>query len=64
MLRTNGNVEDHMNTISQHNRLMDEKAPVSKRKYHRPVLKTYGLVRNLTQATGTQLGDGGPNMMN
>jgi hypothetical protein len=34
-----------------------------KKKYQKPVLTTHGLVRHLTQSTGTKNGDGGQNMM-
>jgi hypothetical protein len=42
---------------------MDEKEKISRKKYRKPVLKTYGLVKNLTQSVGTSNGDGGPTMM-
>ncbi len=34
-----------------------------KKKYRKPSLETYGLVKNLTQSTGSANGDGGQSMM-
>jgi len=34
-----------------------------RKSYRKPALKHYGLVKNLTQSTGSQNGDGGQNMM-
>lgn len=40
-----------------------EKGETPRKNYQQPVLKAYGLVRNLTQAMGTANGDTGPGMM-
>ena len=41
----------------------DEEVVFLKKTYVKPMLKNYGHVRQLTQSTGTQNGDGGQNMM-
>jgi hypothetical protein len=41
----------------------DERVEFLKKPYQKPILKTYGLVKHLTQSTGSQNGDGGATMM-
>jgi len=41
----------------------DGKVEILKKNYQKPTFKVYGLVRNLTQSTGSTNGDTGPGMM-
>lgn len=41
----------------------NKKAELPKKNYQKPILRMYGLVKNLTQSTGPSNGDGGPTMM-
>jgi len=40
-----------------------EKVRLLKKHYQKPVLKTHGPVKHLTQGSGSRNGDGGQNMM-
>ena len=45
------------------NKFEREGCKIFKRSYQKPVLKTYGKVKHLTQSTGSANGDGGHGMM-
>ena len=49
------------NLLNEHAKEADVR--LSKKQYRKPVLKTYGPVKHLTQSIGSANGDGGQNMM-